>query len=248
MEEIKEKSEFKSSVAFAVDDSNSGENSKNKKKRAGMPRRLSSRSSFRSSFFSLKGLSFRRSGGDRGADINTLRGTHGPDFEGYAIISRAGTNGISCGCFGGSGNNDAKKEKTILIKGAFCFVFIKETDPSPKYAISLAHTKTTLHPSSSSPYRVTIETSLGDVEWELGFENKKLANQFISAFRVSAATGEADEARKRLGHDQLLNKRKSVKYAESVAQKKIQNQPEKKENVLLEDVNRVEPMMPGGYS
>jgi len=251
MEEIKEKSELKSSVAFAVDDSNSGENSsKNNKKRTGMPRRsLSTRSSFRSSFFSLKGLSFRRSGGDRGADINTLRGKNGPDFEGYATIRRAGNNGISCGCFGGSGNNDDKKEKTILIKGAFCFVFVKETDPSPKYAISLAHTKTSLHPSSSSsPCRVTIETSLGDVEWELEFENKKLANQFTNAFRQQAAIGEADEARKRLGHGKLLNKRQSVKYAESVAQKKIQSQPEKKENVLLEDVNRVEPMMPGGYS
>ena len=119
------------------------------------------------------------------------------DFEGYATISRAGNNGISCGCFGGSGNSDDKKEKTILIKGAFCFVFVKETDPSPKYAISLAHTKTTLHPSSSSsPCRVTIETSLGDVEWELEFENKKLANQFTNAFRQQAAIGEADEARK----------------------------------------------------
>jgi len=34
-----------------------------------------------------------------------------------------------------------------------------------------------------------------------------------------------------------------VKYAESVAQKKLEDQPEKKENVLLEDVNRVDPMM-----
>ena len=33
-----------------------------------------------------------------------------------------------------------------------------------------------------------------------------------------------------------------MKYAETIAQKKLQDQPEKKENVLLEDVNRIDPM------
>lgn len=231
---------MKSSVAFAIDDS--AENSKSKKRST--TKRLSKRNSLRSSFFRLKSLSFRRSGGDRGADIDTLRGTHGPDFEGYATINRAGSVGVSCGCFGGK--NDNKKEKIILIKGAYCFVFMKETDPAPKYAISLAHMKANLQQSPShGVHRVTAETSLGDIEWELGFENKQLANQFLDSFRQQAAVGEADEVRKRLGHDKLLHKRGSVKYAESVAQKKLEEQPEKKENVLLEDVIRVEPMMPG---
>lgn len=47
----------------------------------------------------------------------------------------------------------------------------------------------------------------------------------------------------RLGHTQLVNKRSSVAYAESVAQMKLGDQPEKKENVLSEDVTRVDPMM-----
>jgi len=242
MTETKEKSDLKSSVAFAIDDS--AENSK-KKGRPTVTKKLSKRNSLRSSFFRLKSLSFRRSGGDRGADIDTLRGTHGPEFEGYAKINRAGSVGVSCGCF--SGNNDDNKEKIILIKGSYCFVFIKETDPAPKYAISLAHMKANLHSPSHGVHRVTAETSLGDIEWELGFENKQLANQFLDSFRQQAAIGEADEVRKRLGHDKLLHKRGSVRYAESVAQKKLEEQPEKKENVLLEDVTRVEPMM-SGYS
>ena len=136
-----------------------------------------------------------RSGGDRGADLDTLRGTHGPDFEAYAKINRAGGAGISCGCFGSS--KDDKNEKIILIKGAYCFVFTKETDPSPKYAISLAHQKVKLHqPPSHGLYRVTVETSLGDIEWELQFETKPIADQFVAAFRQQAAIGEADEVRK----------------------------------------------------
>jgi hypothetical protein len=136
-----------------------------------------------------------RSGGDRGADLDTLRGTHGPDFEAYAKINRAGGAGISCGCFGSS--KDDKNEKIILIKGAYCFVFTKKTDPSPKYAISLAHQKVKLHqPPSHGLYRVTVETSLGDIEWELQFETKPIADQFVAAFRQQAAIGEADEVRK----------------------------------------------------
>jgi len=239
MAEKKERSDMKSSVAFAIDDS--AENSKSKKRST--TKRLSKRNSLRSSFFRLKSLSFRRSGGDRGADIDTLRGTHGPDFEGYAKINRAGSVGVSCGCF--NGNSNSNKDKIILIKGAYCFVFVKESDPAPKYAISLAHMKANLHQSTShGAHRVTAGTSLGDIEWELGFENKQLANQFLDSFRQQAAVGEADEVRKRLGHDKLLQKRGSVRYAESVAQKKLEEQPEKKENVLLEDVIRVEPMMP----
>lgn len=203
------------------------------------------RSSLRSSFLSLKGLSFRRSDGNKGADINTLRGSRGADFEGYATINRAG-NGVVCGCLGG--NKDEMKEKTILIKGAYCFVFSKETDPAPKYAISLAHMKSTLQQSSSGQamHRVTIETSLGDLEWEVGFEKKKQAQQFVTVFGEQAAIGEADEIRKRLGHGNLMNKQKSIIFAEKVALKKVQNQPEKKDNVLMEEAKRVDPMMPGG--
>ena len=100
---------------------------------------------------------------------------------------------MSCGCFGG---DDEKKENIILIKGAYCFVFAKESDASPKYAISLAHMKAKLQSPSHGIYHVTIEASLGDVEWELGFEQKPIAQQFVDAFRQQAAVGEADEVRK----------------------------------------------------
>lgn len=101
--------------------------------------------------------------------------------------------GVSCGCFGG---DDEKKEKIILIKGAYCFVFDKESDAAPKYAISLVHMKAKLQSPSHGMYHVTIEASLGDVDWELGFEQKPIAQQFVDAFRHQAAVGEADEVRK----------------------------------------------------
>lgn len=206
------------------------------------PRRgLSKRKSLRDSFIRLKSLSFRRSGGNRGADIDTLRGTHGPDFEGYATITRAGGFGISCDCFG---NGDDKKEKIVLIKGAYVFVFKKETDSAPAYAVACAHMKAKTQSESHGIHHVTIESALGEVEWELGFEQKDVAKQFVDAFRKQAAQGEAEIVRKRLGHDKLLKKRGSVKYAESVAQKKLEDQPEKKENVL-DDVAGVEPMIAG---
>jgi len=225
-----------SAVSFAVEETPGAA----KEKKPMSKRRSSRRSSLRSSFFRLKSLAFRRSGGERGADIKTLRGSQGADFEGTGTIQRAGGVGISCGCFGGS---DDKSEQIILIKGPYCFVFGKETDQAPKYAISLAHMKAKLQSPSHGTHSVTIETTLGDVDWELGFSQKQTAQQFVDAFAQQAAIGEADEVRKRLGHDNLVNKKKSVVYAESIAQKKLGDQPEKKENVLLDDANRVDPMM-----
>jgi len=226
-----------SAVTFAVEET---PDASNDTKRASK-KRASKRSSLRASFFRLKSLVFRRNDGEAGADIKTLRGSHGPAFEGNATITRGGGVGFSCGCFGGGG--DDKKEKIILIKGAYCFVFASESDRAPKYAISLAHMKAKVQSASHGIHPVTVETSLGDVDWELGFQEKEKAQEFADAFLKQAAVGEADEVRKRLGHDKLVNKRSSVQYAESVAQKKLGDQPEKKENVLLEDVNRMDAMM-----
>jgi hypothetical protein len=138
-----------------------------------------------------------RSGGDRGADINTLRGTSGPDFEGYAIVNRPDEGGL-CGCFGGGGGSgDDNAEKIVLIKGPYCFVFNNERDPSPKYAVGAAHMKPVLHPKESQGrYVVTIETHLGDIEYELKFDKENIAKQFVDSFRQQAAIGEADEVRK----------------------------------------------------
>jgi len=237
MSEEKEEPKSRDSVTFAVDEASDVPGNK---KLAPKKRSSRRRSSLRASLLRLKSLAFRRSDGEIGADIKTLRGSHGPNFEGHATIKRGGGVSLSCGCFGRDAD---KKEKIILIKGAYCFIFAKESDPAPKYAISLAHVKAKMQSSSHGIFFVTIETSLGDVDWELGFQEKQIAQQFVDAFRQQAAVGEADEVRKRLGHGNLVNKRGSVVYAESVAQKKLEDQPEKKENTLLADVNGVDPMM-----
>lgn len=90
------------------------------------------------------------------------------------------------------------KEKIVLIKGPYCFVFNKETDQAPKYAIALAHMTTTTQPSPArdGQFPVTIETSMGDAEWELIFQKKNIAKQFVASFKQQAAVGEADEVRK----------------------------------------------------
>lgn len=49
--------------------------------------------------------SFVRSGGERGASVETLRGS-GADFEGKAIVKRGDGDGVSCGCFGSSVRNE----------------------------------------------------------------------------------------------------------------------------------------------
>ena len=43
----------------------------------------------------------------------------------------------------------------------------------------------------------------------------------------------------RLGHENLLTKRSSVRYAEKVALKKVDNQPDKPERLTADDVARV---------
>jgi hypothetical protein len=109
-----------------------------------------------------------------------------------------------------------------LVKGPFCFVFVNETASSPKYAIRLAHLKATI----KTPKTVDLETALGDVEYELTFETNEVAESFAKTATSQAAAGEVEEVRKRLGHEHLLNKRSSVRYAESVAVKKVQEAPD----------------------
>jgi hypothetical protein len=104
------------------------------------------------------------------------------------MISRGDAGG--CGCFGGSEN---LKERLLLIKGPFCFVFNKEDDPAPKYAISLAHVKAK---ASQGTTVVTLETNLGDIEYEITFKEEKIAMQFKDAATAQAAVGEAEEVRK----------------------------------------------------
>ena len=205
-----------SAVSFAAGTPDSSSNNKPPRRRSSM------RGSLRSSFFRLKNLVFRRyvfwgccyriftwlvvgliilflhvfvfkrNDGEAGADIATLRGSHGPDFEGKATITRGG---IDFSCFSCFGKSYDTKEKIILIKGAYCFVFGDESDQSPKYAIALAFMKVNLQAPSHGVHYVTVETSLGDVEWELGFQEKEIAQKFVEAFKKQAAAGEADKAR-----------------------------------------------------
>jgi hypothetical protein len=130
--------------------------------------------------------------------LETLRGTNGPDFEGYAVIKRAAADGlVCCSCFGGGGGGgDDTSEKIVLIKGPYCFVFNKESDTSPKYAIALAHMKAVTQPSSRGQFPVSIETSMGDPEWDLIFQQENIAKQFVDCFKKQAAIGEADQVRK----------------------------------------------------
>ena len=170
------------------------------------------------------------SGGNRGADVKTLRGTKGADFEGYARIQRGGgrdaIGAVVCGCFGGGGGSakkESNKERLVLIKGPFCFVFKNEQAASPKYAISLQSMKAAS--KSSNTHMVMLETSLGDTEYEFTFQNEDAAKRFRSAVKEQAAVAQTEQIRKRLGHEHLLNKRSSIRYAESIATKKIDDQP-----------------------
>ena len=47
-----------------------------------------------------------RSHGQRGADVETLRGTSGANYEGEAKVKRGGSNNGFCGCFGGSSDGE----------------------------------------------------------------------------------------------------------------------------------------------
>lgn len=115
-----------------------------------------------------------------------------------------------------------------MIKGPFCFVFKTETSASPIYAISLSHMKAKQNAPNSTrgDHSVVLETTLGDVEYEFVFATADTAEKFETAALGQAAAGEADLVRKRLGHEHLLRKRASVRFAESVAMKKVDDQPE----------------------
>lgn len=134
-------------------------------------------------------MRFIRSGGDRGASVETLRGKHGANFEGTAIIRRPGGSGTACFCL--FGNTDDKKEKFLLIKGPFCFVFKNETSSSPLYAISLVHLITNQNGTT-----VQLETQLGDVDFEITFPDAEMAQNFCTKLKEQAQSGEAAEIKK----------------------------------------------------
>ncbi|CAJ1969614.1 unnamed protein product [Cylindrotheca closterium] len=184
-----------------------------------------------SSFFKRLSQRFRRSKGERGADVKALRGCHGADFEGYTELSR-GVIGYKCGCF--QSTDTSSKERFLVVKGAFCFVFKNEMSPSPKYAIRLAHMKA--NRDTSDEDTVVLKSSLGDIEYTFVFRNPMSAKQFTRVANKQASLGEIEEVKVRLGHGHLLKKSKSVLFAGKVARAKVDDQPEEKEPISTEQI------------
>jgi hypothetical protein len=129
------------------------------------------------------------------------------------------------------------------LEGPFCFVFKNEDAAAPKYAISLAYLKALKRKPSHGVTVVTLETELGDVEYEIRFSEEDPAKAFAVAANKQAAKGVTDEARKRLGHGHLIIRSKSVKYAEKIAIGKISAQPEKNERLTAEELVGLNPVV-----
>uniref|UniRef100_A0A7S2VCN2 Uncharacterized protein n=1 Tax=Entomoneis paludosa TaxID=265537 RepID=A0A7S2VCN2_9STRA len=140
--------------------------------------------------------------------------------------------GVETGCCGGffMGNSDPMKERYILLKGAFCFVFDSEDSSSPLYAIKLHGMAAEIKDQHSYQGRTLVllrAGSLGDVQYEFSFLDESTANKFKTTVTQQASAAATEETRKRLGHEHLLNKRASVRYAETVAIAKEKEQPDK---------------------
>mmetsp|Transcript_39552 Transcript_39552/g.95627 ORF Transcript_39552/g.95627 Transcript_39552/m.95627 type:complete len:239 (+) Transcript_39552:92-808(+) len=187
------------------------------------------------SFFQKLEHTFKKSNGKRGADVTALRGIHGSDFESYAVVCRA--TGTSGGWLGKMNKKNDPKERFLLIKGAFCFVFKDELSPAPKYAIRLAHTKTRVTSVTRRMTTVVMETSLGELEYEFVFSREKYAIGFAATANQMAARGETEEIQKRLGQEHLiLHQSKSVRYAEKIAIEKMDDEPDKPSRISARQV------------
>jgi hypothetical protein len=194
-----------------------------------------------SALFAAARASFVRTRGQSGASVEQLRGTSGSAFEGYANIHR------------GDGDFDAfnvfslccgKKSDLyfVLIKGFHCFVFESEDSKSPKYAIELINKKAVIQPSHNTIIpriahpgaahetqyiTVYLEATLGDVEYKFTFANvQNNASEFCNAVAVASNEASTEQVRKRLGHENLLTKRSSVRFANSIGTAKAKDQPD----------------------
>mmetsp|Transcript_38668 Transcript_38668/g.93106 ORF Transcript_38668/g.93106 Transcript_38668/m.93106 type:complete len:273 (-) Transcript_38668:339-1157(-) len=192
-----------------------------------------------SEIFAAARSHFFRSRGQTGASVETLRGNTGADFEGFATVHRGDGGGMpSLLCCG-------KKDGLyfLLIKGYHCFVFGDEESKSPKYAIELMNRKAVIQPSHESfvpraPHpgaghdttytTIHLETGLGDVEYKFTFANMddQLASKFTNAVSTASNDASTEQVRKRLGHEGLLSKRSSVRYADAIGAAKAKDQPD----------------------
>lgn len=107
-------------------------------------------------------------------------------------------------------------------------MYVDENASAPKYAIGLQHMRPEVKPAHTmGRYHVVLQDNLGDVQYEMSFETEENAKKFCSVVRRQAEKAETEQIRKRLGHEHLLNKRASVRYAQTIAEKKEKDQPEK---------------------
>jgi hypothetical protein len=203
-------------------------------------RRISSVKKRRSSLFERARASFYRSRGQSGASVETLRGTTGSDFEGYALVERCSAEEFAFNCNPFSfccGSKDGKY--FLLIKGYHCFVFKDEEGIAPKFAVELNHRNAVVQPADGVNHSVVhLETSLGDIEYKFTFSKSHLdendtvatpaakASAFAYAVSAAASAAQTEEVRTRLGHQNLLNKRSSVRYANTIGKVKTKEQPE----------------------
>jgi hypothetical protein len=178
--------------------------------------------------------SIHRSGGKRGASAVKLRGTSGADFEATGRIHRT-NEGVGCGCFGSAADNS---DVLILVKGPFIFVFASETSSSPKYAISLKQLQPKMNETERARHPVALETTLGDVYYVVSFEQAAEATQFAKVVKEQSAFADRADIKKKLGHEHLLSKRASVRFAEQIASEKVKEAPPKSDlNIDPTDLN-----------
>lgn len=184
---------------------------------------------------------FQRTSGQAGASMETLRGQTGADFEGLATVYRS-VGGSSMELFDCSGLLCGLKKKHklhfLLIKGYHCFVFDDEESTSPRYAIELMNRKAFIGTLSMVPRPLSskvrfgatyttihLETNMGDVDYKFTFSDGSLASKFCDAVKKASIEAMTDQARKRLGHEQLIGRRASVRFAQTIGAAKVKEQP-----------------------
>ena len=150
-----------------------------------------------------------RSRGERGADVDTLRGNAGADFESEAIVSRGSSARIFLfSCFGlGRGRLNGGKSQYILIKGPHLFVFTKATSSCPKFAIPLKHQTVQVCDCKGTSQIVKLSNTLGDVEYEFKFdlsENSELGRNFGCILEEQIAVGNTDEVKEVRKHFHVI--------------------------------------------
>jgi len=204
----------------------------------------SRRSSFAkrgSALFAAARASFVRNRGQSGASVEQLRGTSGSKFEGYANIHRGDGDFDAFNIFSFCCGNKPELY-FVLIKGFHCFVFENEESKSPNYAIELINRKAVIQPShhtmtprvahpgathDTGYTTVYLESSLGDVEYKFTFANiENNSSEFCNAVAVASNDASTELVRKRLGHENLLTRRSSVKFANAIGMAKAKDQPD----------------------